>query len=147
MAKYDVTYSCGHSETVQLYGPTRERERKIEWMERSGFCPDCYKAKKDAERVKTETAAKEGIDLVALTGSEKQIKWADSIRAGFLSNIKKQVESARTHGLADEATITKTVDAVTATVNRYPEAKFWIESRDNVEVALDKTYQEELANR
>ena len=32
MAKYDVTYACGHTETVNLYGKTSERERKIYWM-------------------------------------------------------------------------------------------------------------------
>ena len=27
--KYTLTYSCGHTGTVQLYGKTEERERKI----------------------------------------------------------------------------------------------------------------------
>ena len=142
MAKYDVDYSCGHNATIQLVGPTRERERKIEWMER-GFCPECFKSKKDAERTKAEAAAKEGINLVALNGSEKQIKWADSLRAGFLANIKKQVENAKAQNLADDNVITKTLKAVTATVNRHHESKFWIDNRDNLEVALDETYREE----
>jgi hypothetical protein len=46
MAKYDVTYSCGHSGTAELYGPGKERDRKIEWMGRSGLCPECCKTKK-----------------------------------------------------------------------------------------------------
>lgn len=49
MAKYDITYSCGHTGTVQLYGPGKERDRKIEWYETQADCPDCYKAKKRAE--------------------------------------------------------------------------------------------------
>jgi hypothetical protein len=31
MAKYEVTKSCGHTETVQLFGAGREGDRKLEW--------------------------------------------------------------------------------------------------------------------
>ena len=31
--KYDITYSCGHTGTVELYGKTSERESKIRWYE------------------------------------------------------------------------------------------------------------------
>jgi len=49
MAKYDITYSCGHKGTVELFGKTSERENKIAWYERDGLCPECYKATKRAE--------------------------------------------------------------------------------------------------
>ena len=49
MGKYDVTYSCGHTGTVDLFGKNTERERKIAWMERECLCPDCYKAAKRKE--------------------------------------------------------------------------------------------------
>lgn len=29
MAKYDVTYSCGHTDVVQLYGKNADREREL----------------------------------------------------------------------------------------------------------------------
>ena len=48
--KYDVTFSCGHTATVELFGPGKERERKISWYETHGECPECYKARKQAER-------------------------------------------------------------------------------------------------
>lgn len=43
--KYDVVYSCGHKGTVDLFGPTKDRESKIEWYGSQALCPDCYKAK------------------------------------------------------------------------------------------------------
>lgn len=43
MAKYDVTYSCGHEGTVELFGKEKDRQRKIEWYESTGLCPECYK--------------------------------------------------------------------------------------------------------
>lgn len=44
MAKYEITFSCGHTEIKQLYGPTKERERKIEYFKKEGLCSECYKA-------------------------------------------------------------------------------------------------------
>jgi len=45
MARYTIAYACGHSEEKQLFGPTRDRTSKIEWLER-GDCPQCWAAKK-----------------------------------------------------------------------------------------------------
>lgn len=44
MAKYEVTFSCGHKGEVQLLGPGKDRERKLAWYAESGLCPDCYRA-------------------------------------------------------------------------------------------------------
>lgn len=43
--KYDVTFSCGHTEEIQIYGKAEERERKIKYFGKSGLCPECYKKK------------------------------------------------------------------------------------------------------
>ncbi len=53
MAKYGVTYSCGHEGSLELYGPHKERAQKIEWYENTAVCPACYK-----ERMRAEEAAK-----------------------------------------------------------------------------------------
>lgn len=79
MAKYTVNYKCGHEGTVQLYGKTSERERKLEWMSQTMLCADCYKAEQERQNVQA------GMDnivagLPMLTGSEKQIAWAESLR-------------------------------------------------------------------
>lgn len=49
MAKYEITYSCGHSEVVDLIGKGTERERKIKYYEDYGLCKECYKLKKEKE--------------------------------------------------------------------------------------------------
>lgn len=53
MAKYTVTYSCGHEGVVELFGKVSERERKIAYFEKSGLCRECYK-KKMEEATKAE---------------------------------------------------------------------------------------------
>ena len=40
MAKYNITYSCGHEGTVQLFGKSEERERKIKYYEEFGLCTE-----------------------------------------------------------------------------------------------------------
>lgn len=47
--KYDITFSCGHTETVQIYGSAAERARKVVYYEQHGICKDCYKAQKESE--------------------------------------------------------------------------------------------------
>ena len=43
MAKYTIIMSCGHEDTVELFGKTSDRERKIEYFKSNGLCKDCYK--------------------------------------------------------------------------------------------------------
>lgn len=53
MAKTQVTFSCGHTGTVELLGKYADRERKIKWFESEGLCPECYKASKRTEQEST----------------------------------------------------------------------------------------------
>lgn len=43
MAKYEVTFSCGHTQRIELFGKDIERRRKIAFYESEGLCSDCYK--------------------------------------------------------------------------------------------------------
>ncbi|NDL68000.1 hypothetical protein [Anaerotalea alkaliphila] len=75
MGKYTVNHTCGHTVEVQLFGPIKERERKMEWMQ-STICSDCYR-KQEAEAAKAKA---ENSGLPELQGSEKQIAWALKLR-------------------------------------------------------------------
>ena len=83
MAKYTVKFSCGHVEEVNLYGPEVERQRKIRHMRECWLCPACYEQSKLDEIASLETE----LGLPALTGSEKQVQWARSLRKEYLSNF------------------------------------------------------------
>jgi hypothetical protein len=48
--KYDVKFACGHTGTVELFGKTADRERKISFYEKNCLCPDCYKDMKEEEK-------------------------------------------------------------------------------------------------
>mgnify|MGYP000299224128 FL=1 len=55
--KYTVTFSCGHEATVDLFGKTSERERRITWYEKEGICPDCYRRLYQGRRQKSRCEA------------------------------------------------------------------------------------------
>lgn len=92
--KYEVTYACGHSGEVDLFGSSKERERMIWVYENRRDCPACEEEKK--ERANAESAkASEELGLPALTGSEKQVAWAMTIRYDALKNWSAYIASMK----------------------------------------------------
>lgn len=83
MAKYEVTYSCGHTDTVQIYGKNEERERELKWMENS-LCPECYKKWKREDNKQKVQEILGDIELPLLTGTDKQIAYAESLRDEYI---------------------------------------------------------------
>jgi hypothetical protein len=65
MAKYNVTFSCGHTETKELFGKHTDRERKIKWFEEEGLCSECYKKHMQEEREKMPLILNIGLDVYA----------------------------------------------------------------------------------
>lgn len=53
--KYTILMSCGHEDTIELFGKNSERERKIEYFKFNGLCKKCYKKKME------EQTASEGL--------------------------------------------------------------------------------------
>lgn len=52
MAKYTIKMSCGHTDTVELFGKHKDRERTIEYLEKQGLCKACYKKERQAQTEK-----------------------------------------------------------------------------------------------
>ena len=120
MAMYTITRACGHTETHNITGPIKNRRARAERMEEKR-CFACENA------AKTEQAAAETTDLPALTGSEKQIAWATTIRAEAVKAARAAVEMAREKydtATADMANNrAKALEGITS-------AKFWIDNRE-----------------
>ena len=79
MAKYTIGHTCGHQGIHDITGPERERPAtRSRIAERE--CPDCQ----NAARAGTNATSAQGnseAGMPPLTGSEKQVAWAESIRA------------------------------------------------------------------
>ncbi len=167
MAKYTVDWSCGHHTVEQLFGHHKDRERKIDWMQSQGICPDCFRAKKQAEReaVNQQAAAlNHSQQLPSLTGSDKQISWAESIRRAALDAAHNQIHGDAEAKLASVpeaqrpryAAVLDAMRAARAKLESEASAKWWIDHRSDVYplesfvrdagIAADKAFQQEAAN-
>lgn len=98
MSKHTITHSCGHTHEYQLYGKSDERTRKIKWLE-TQECPACQKAAEAAEAAKIN----EELNLPVLSGSEKQIAWANCIRARLIAAARVYNDSSSRKIIVDKA--------------------------------------------
>ena len=139
MAKYDVTYACGHTETVNLYGKTSERERKIAWMEENCICPACYKAEQQAKAAETNAA----YDLPELVGTEKQVAWAETLRAEIFKEIADLEKKAGMPAVEADGKFAEFF----VWLKSQKEARFWIDNRSLSLHLLGRKWKNKMEER
>ena len=130
MAKYEITFICGHTETKELYGKTSERENKIAWLEKQ-VCSECYKK----ELHEQEEIRANDLHLPNLTGSQKQIEWANKIRDGFFKdweNLRKK------YGESDDERSVQFFEWVKS----QKESRFWIDNRGKTIYQIAKEWND-----
>lgn len=149
MAQYGVTHTCGHSEWHDLIGPGKDRERKLSWLETT-VCSECYKAQKEAEKTAANEYAKTAnaeTGLPELTGTEKQIAWAETIRlkiATDMSDLVSRIDNA-VRG-TDE--LKQLALRGAATIMRQTKATYWINNKDNTaRQILNKWVEKRMAEQ
>lgn len=123
MAQYTVSHACGHTQTHQLYGKTVDRQSRAEWLATQD-CTECYRAAKLA------AATKNTAHLPALTGSEKQIAWATTIRAEKVAELDDL--AAKCEALSDTVPAAQ-ADAIRnaiQTARNQADAGWWIDNRN-----------------
>ncbi|MFB6985598.1 hypothetical protein [Streptomyces sp. NPDC056304] len=87
MAKYWVTRACGHDERVDLTGPHKRREQVIERMEESD-CGNCVETQRQKENA-ANAAAAQAVGWPRLAGTERQVAWAETLRAGAVAELRR----------------------------------------------------------
>lgn len=128
MAKYDIRCSrCGNKYTITLYGPNKDREKRIAYLESCGHCPACEQEARD-EQIKSQVIVDEAAGLPQLQGSDKQVAWALSLRQDFISECDKRQ-------LPDDARYV--YDYI---LNNVTKASIWIDNRHNL-LALFRAYK------
>ena len=147
VAKYSVTYACGHTDTVNLIGPKRTREWMLKDKE-TQVCPDCYRAeleaKREAERAAALAEAAEQ-ELPALVGTEKQVAWALTLRKKYLEVLDGVLQRAALQASVDRVLAQQAVESI----QREPSAVWWIEhgqqpSDREIMALIAKRYKELL---
>jgi len=135
VAKYTVTRSCGHEEVVALFGPNRDREWRLENVEPNKLCYECYQIALVEQREKANREAAEAakeMALPALTGSEKQIAWAETIRQKLMTDLDEFIFRSIKKERRNDPQILAALDQI----KRKTEARWWIDHR-NVDVSYE----------
>lgn len=135
MALYDITRTCGHKEQVQIYGTNTRGQR--EWRAArlaEEPCADCRRAAhQQRNAAAAQVAAQSG--LPALTGSERQIAWAESIRlAGLAQLADHATRAARAveDPAARERVVAVLLHILTRIASAQTDARWWIDHRHRI---------------
>lgn len=123
---------CGNTFYVRVDGHSRrEADSKAEWA--SGWydeCPDCRAARKEKEREDYYEAASKR-DYPDLTGSEKQIKWAITLRAKRMDQLEKIKNNVAKKELF--------ADFMAWIAKEHTNSAWWIDHRfENIEVFYER---------
>lgn len=118
MAKYTITHKCGHTEEVQLFGSNAEREKRIAYLE-SLDCEDCRRLAANA----AANAAKEARCLKELSGLDKQVAWANTIRENAFKCLDMLQQFATNEQAKDMMASWR------QKMGNQTDAKFWIDNR------------------
>lgn len=121
--KVNITFSCGHEGTIEVFGKAEEREQKIKYFEEYGMCSDCYKAEKQAE----EKSFAVKYELPELKGSGKQISWANKIRKEKIEAFESEKPAIR-KGAGDA--FADFLDGFTEHYYKNTSASWWIDHRE-----------------
>ncbi len=135
MAKYTAHHICGHDAELQLYGPGKERERRLRWLA-TVPCMDCKRAAEQAARAEASVAAAAQAEIAGLpnlTGSEKQVAWAETIRRDRLAQLDKVLDALRQPASrlteAGRADLFAALDRLAGEYRGQAEARWWIDHR------------------
>jgi len=113
-----VTHACGHQQSHYLPGFAGEQDSKARWLARTK-CKVCFIATKRATEAAAATEASLALAplcLPELSGSDRQVSWATSIRSLRLgSMVADLIADDASHGSA---------------WFRVADAKWWIDNRD-----------------
>lgn len=156
MAWYYGTYSCGHEGRVNIIGPHKDRE----WKKERAFSHPCYECrrKEREERIQKENEESAKLskeyDFPELTGSEKQIAWANTIRINLFKKADELLEELK-ESKKKEAYFRSTetgqkifissdemIDMIDVGFFEHVDAKFWIEHRYNLVCVLTVFFDE-----
>ncbi len=116
-----IIHACGHEQGHYLTGFDSQQERKAKWLKTTS-CRDCFVAEKRAEEAAAaalSNAAISHLDLPLLTGTDRQVSWASTIRTNRLAVLINSNSGAYCYACL-----------------QITEAKWWIDRRDLADVDL-----------
>jgi hypothetical protein len=159
--KHEVTYACGHSEMRVKSQRDASNTLAIRAAARS-ICKTClaeHQARREGMISNSVQRAKEAVAGTKLTGSKKQIAWAERIREKWLYIVKRDIpphslkssfEKAQSSGAFPDAVEQGTTNALAVRlaaideVLAHSEAAWWIDFRDHLDSMVNNLTDEAI---
>lgn len=126
--KTAIDHTCGHRTEANLTGTNThgERDRKATHLA-TRPCPDCARADRETGRQEQNQQAAADASAngwPALTGTDRQIAWATTLRAETIQAMADRLARHHDTDAADQA-----LHAWTGEALRHTEAAWWIDNR------------------
>lgn len=137
MSQYEITYQCGHTGTIYSYGARKYNESYLNYLAQE-VCASCKIEKEN----KKAAEISEDMKLPQLTGTEKQVNWANTIRLKIVKGFPNRV-AVELHSLIipfDKKELKKAFEYVKTNITK---ASFWIELNHADSVTLFNTLLDE----
>ena len=123
MAWAEIRHTCGHVVRIQQYGKMQDRSRERERLS-SRPCLECARAS-ELDKACAEASA---AGLPGLAGSDKQVAWAQTIRATRMREIAAlPAPTPRDLAWVGYPAYLAALDAIRLEA----QAKYWIDTRDD----------------
>lgn len=120
-------FRCGHTENVELTGNAAYRRKLLEYSQGYALCPKCkreaFMARRQKMAEQAEQRCREGL-YPTLTGSVKQVSWANVIREKAVVFFKAK---ARYFGNVEKTK--QIMQELKELIDSKTDASFWIENR------------------
>jgi len=122
---FNITRACGHLEVVSLrYGSAREKNIELS-AANAMFCKEC-RGLLESWMGPTNSIDEHAVVLASITGTPRQVSWAQALRSKLAAPMLRAMNSAAEHGGPVGAAAWK---ALYVTVTQR-EASFWIDNRE-----------------
>jgi hypothetical protein len=131
MAQYTVTHACGHQQSHNITGPDtayRSGVTRREWIAQQRAAQPCRDCRSGALLTESTgpTARAEAAGLPELTGSEKQIAWAQTIRMAELDALPGRLARF------DDDVAAGFTGLLWSVARRQTSASWWIDHRNGL---------------
>lgn len=132
----NVKLSCGHTETVNVYGNSEARQARIEHLKHNAVCTECYKAAKLRQAQQVEARYR----LPDLIGTQEQISFARGIRSDVIALITDTDTSIEDIQQLTSTQRDKLAACCIQGMLSKDKAKYWINNRNEPLTIIKDTY-------
>jgi len=128
-----IIHRCGHTQNHEIYGNATSKSSRVAYL-KTIDCSTCIRKSQNA----SAAIINQDADLPALIGTDKQIAWAESIRAKIIREATEYLAKTESYTPASpaEATEIEKIIGAIADLKEKISAAWWITNQYGLKTAL-----------